>query len=438
MNLSKKSICSKSEFERLLADIEGKFIYDGNKEVTKQEIVSQSKRIATHFEIGDVISNSLKNSPEWWMLTLAGIFAGATVIVYPNEKNKDDIISENVGYNVKRAFFAENDVCPLLEFEGKRGEELSYNGRLVLFTSGTQSRPKGVVIEMDNYIPNLIATQKRLHMRHSDINAGMSPYSHAMGFMYGSCDFFYGGDFIMCRNQLEFTNLIINKKADIASMQPIYLESMIKLESFVRAVSSMRYVLIGGAPMSQGAYELYCRSGTRIVNGYGMTECVAGIAVTDSESNSNNDRSLDIMESSIIKISEEGEILVSGPTVCKKYINGDPTVGADGWYHTHDIGYIREGRLYVTGRQDNVIVCENGYKISLEGIEDKLLRIDGIDACMAEYIDKCLVISVVSALGQKEIYALVDPKMEYYERPFRIKTVEKLEVHNGKKLRRYK
>ena len=168
-----------------------------------------------------------------------------------------------------------------------------------------------------------------------------------------------------------------------------------------------------------------------------MTECVAAIAITDSETNNTNDRSLDIMESAVIKISEDGEVLVSGPTVCRQYIGGTPIPNSDGWYHTHDMGRIQNGRLYVSGRMDNVIVCENGYKISLEGVEDKVLKISEIDACLAEYIDKHLVFNIVSCRSQEELYALVDNCLEYFERPFKIKKVEKIEVHNGKKRRKY-
>lgn len=438
MNASKNYTCYKKEFEQLLSSVSGEFTYDGNKVISKTEVVMWAKRIAPLLHEGEFVSNSLKNSPGWWMITLASILAGATVVVYPNEKTKEDIIKENNKYGIKHVFFSEEDVHNLLVSVDECEGDFPCNGRVVLFTSGTQSTPKGVVIEMKNYIPNLIATQGRLHMRRTDVNVGMSPYSHAMGFMYGSCDFFYGGNFIMCRNQLEFTNFIISGKPSIASMQPIYLENMIKLQKFVDAVSSMRYVLIGGAPMSQVAYERCCDAGVRIVNGYGMTECVAGIAITDSESNNNNDRSLDIMDSSIIDIAANGEILVAGATVCDKYINGDLITNVDGWYHTHDVGYIREGRLYATGRLDNVIVCENGYKISLESIEDKLLKIGGIEACTVEYIDKCLIINVVSLLEQKVVNTLVDSKLEYYERPFKIKQVKKIEVHNGKKMRKFK
>lgn len=438
MSELKNCTCYKNELERLLNSVKGSFICNEDRVISKSEVVSIAKQIAMTLNKGEVISISLQNSPEWWMITLAGLLAGATVIVYPNEKKKEDIVSENEKYGVKYSFFSEEDVQAFVPSVTMQKQDFSFEGKIVLFTSGTQANPKGVIVEINNYIPNLIATQGRLHMNHQDINTGMSPYSHAMGLMYGSCDFFFGGDFFVCRNQLEFTNFIISGKANIACMQPIYLESMIKLDRFVNAIAKMRYVLVGGAPMSQGAYEFYCKTGAKIVNGYGMTECVAGIAITDSESNNNNDRSLDIMESSIIEISDEGEILVSGPTVCQKYINGDSTVDSDGWYHTRDVGYIRDGRLYVTGRKDNVIVCENGYKISIEGLEDKILKLQGIDECVVEYVQKCLVISVVSVLDVEEIYALLDSNLEYYERPFRVKKVATIEVHNGKKLRKYK
>ncbi len=426
----------KKEFEKLFHAIKGNFVYNGCT-ISKKEVIRKAKQLAGNFKAGDAISNSLKNSPEWWILTFACVFAGATVIVYPSEKKAEDIAIENMQYGVRKAFLTEEDVTNAICETEVADCELPYDGEIVLFTSGTQSTPKGVVIKMKNYIPNLYSTQGRLHMESEDINSGLSPYSHAMGLMYNSCDFFFGGDFIFCRNELEFTNLILSNKLTIACMQPIYLESMKRLNKFVKSVGAMRYVLIGGAPMSQSSYELYCQNGAKILNGYGMTECVAGIAITDAISNLKQDRSLDIMNSSIIKIADDGEILVSGDTVCQKYLSGEQIPDAEGWYHTRDIGYIDGGCLYVIGRKDNVIVCDNGYKLSLESIEERILKIDVIDACVVEYIDKALVISVVTEENLNIICQHIDSKLEYYEKPFRVNIVKKIEVQNGKKMRRH-
>lgn len=433
----KNSTCCKSKFEDLLCNARGNFIYNGAV-IAKQSVVLNAKKLAACLQPGEIISNSLNNCPEWWIVTLAAMLAGATVVVYPNEKNKHQIISDNQAYSVTKAFFTDTDVQSFISSSDALLGDFPCNGRVVLFTSGTQAVPKGVVIEMYNYVPNVIATQGRLHMDLHCVDVGLAPYSHAMGFLYGSCDFFFGGDFVICTNPLEFTNYIISGKPNIACMQPVYLESMIRLDKFVSAVCSMRYVLVGGAPMGKYAYDFYCKRGAKIVNAYGMTECVAGIAITDAISNNNQDGSLDVMESSVIEICSDGEIIVSGPTVCERYLDGSSIASKDGWYHTHDVGYIQDGLLYVTGRKDNVIICENGYKISLESIDDKLTKLDGIDACVTDYVDKCLVVEVVTQLKMQQLHNLVDAALEYYEKPFKLKIVQNIEVHNGKKQRKYR
>lgn len=437
MSELKDCICCNKELGSLLAEVSGNYFYDNGKVISKQDVLRKAKVIATYLDRGQYVSNSLPNSPEWWMVTLAAFLAGATVITYSNDKKTDEILAKNEEYGVKRAFFTENDVRCFLNNHTTAKDIYPGDGGLVLFTSGTQFNPKGVLIEYTNYIPSVIATQKKLHMRHTDRNSCFAPYSHAMGFMYGLCDFLYGGDYTICGNQLEFTNLIMSRKLDVACMQPVFLESMIKLDKFTEAISKLRYVLIAGAPISQPAYEFYFHKGAKILNAYGMTECVAAVSITDSESNNYNDRSSDIMNPAIVKISEEGEILVSGPIVCRSYINGNRIPDNDGWYHTHDLGKVQDGRLYILGRMDNVVVCENGYKISLEGVEDKVLKIPEIDACVAEYIDKHLVFNIVSDKEQEELYSLVDGCLEYFERPFKIKKVENIEVHNGKKRRKH-
>ena len=438
MNELKNYICYKSEFKRILSCISGNYIYDNNKIISKLDVLYSAKLIASCIQKGEYISNSLPNCPEWWMVTLAAFLAGAIVIVYPNEKIIDEIISMNEKYGVKVAFFSKKEVHQLLIKIKKPRDCYTYDGGLVLFTSGTQHNPKGVLIEYYNYIPSLIATQNKLHMTNTDKTSCFAPYSHAMGFMYGLCNFCYGGNFYICKNQLELINLIIKCKVDTVCLQPIFLEDMLKVDSFTKSISSLKYVIIAGAPISKSAYDYYCNNGTKILNAYGMTECVAAIAITDSIMNDNNDCGSDIMDLIDIKISCEGEILVSGPTVCKKYINGKLIPDNDGWYHTHDIGKVQNNKLYIFGRMDNVIVCQNGYKISLESIEDKVLKISEIDACVAKYINKHLIIDIVSKSDKEELYILVDKQLEYFEKPFKIEKVRNIEVYNGKKRRTIK
>ena len=180
MSELKNYACYKSEFEHLLNSVKGSFIYNGDKVISKSEVVNIAKKIALTLNQGEVISISLQNSPEWWMITLAGLLAGVTVIVYPHEKKKEDMVLENEKFGVKYSFFSEEDVQAFLASATMPKQGFSFDGKIVLFTSGTQANPKGVIIEMNNYVPNLIATQGRLHMNHKDINTGMSPYSHAM------------------------------------------------------------------------------------------------------------------------------------------------------------------------------------------------------------------------------------------------------------------
>ena len=235
--------CCNRELDSVLAGVSGNYIYDNGKIISKQEVLRKAKIIASCLNKGEYISNSLPNSPEWWMVTLAAFLAGATVMAYSNEKKQDEISTRNEEYGVKTAFFSEKDVQSFLATHDRIEDSYPGDGGLVLFTSGTQFNPKGVLIEYTNYIPAVIATQNKLHMLHTDRNACFAPYSHAMGFMYGLCDFLYGGDYTICRNQLEFTNLIMSNKLDVACMQPVFLESMIKLDKFTDAISSLTWGL---------------------------------------------------------------------------------------------------------------------------------------------------------------------------------------------------
>jgi O-succinylbenzoic acid--CoA ligase len=83
-----------------------------------------------------------------------------------------------------------------------------------------------------------------------------------------------------------------------------------------------------------------------------------------------------------LQFSEDGEILVRGPTLFQGYLRQDgsldPGVDADGWYHTRDLGYRdQDGLLHVVGRKDHLFIS-GGENIQPEEIEDVLLRLPGV------------------------------------------------------------
>ncbi len=145
----------------------------------------------------------------------------------------------------------------------------------------------------------------------------------------------------------------------------------------------------GGAPLGRELAEWYATVGIRIHEGYGLTETSPVIAVNTPAHHriGTVGRILPNLE---VRIAEDGEILVRGPSVFKGYWNRpDETNSAlsDGWFKTGDIGNIdADGYLSVTDRKKDLIKTSGGKFIAPQPIENslKLSPLIGVAAVLGD------------------------------------------------------
>lgn len=131
----------------------------------------------------------------------------------------------------------------------------------------------------------------------------------------------------------------------------------------------------GGAPLGRELAEWYAAAGIRVHEGYGLTETSPVIAVNTPINHriGTVGKTLPNLE---VRIAEDGEILVKGPSVFKGYWNRpDETKAAlvDGWFKTGDIGHLdADGYLSVTDRKKDLIKTSGGKFIAPQPIENSL------------------------------------------------------------------
>lgn len=148
-----------------------------------------------------------------------------------------------------------------------------------------------------------------------------------------------------------------------------------------RAPSSLRFVAVGGAPVSARLADEAWSHGLPIYEGYGLSECCSVVCLNRSGSRRTGTvgRPLGNVQIAV----EDGEIVVKGPTVMQGYLGASPT---DGIWRTGDLGELDDdGFLRVVGRKDNVIVTRAGRNVSPEWIE-QVIESGG-------HIKRCVVIS---------------------------------------------
>ncbi len=173
-----------------------------------------------------------------------------------------------------------------------------------------------------------------------------------------------------------------------------------------RTGGRLKYLISGGAALSEELGMFYQAFGLDLFEGYGLTETCA--MTTCNFPGKKKFGTVGIpLEGIEIKIAEDGEILVRGPSIMKGYYHLDEAtheaIDSDGWFYTGDIGMFDGDFLKITDRKKNIIVLGNGKNVAPQPIENKLKSSPWIEE------------SVLLGDGMEHICALIVPNFEKLE-----------------------
>ena len=162
-----------------------------------------------------------------------------------------------------------------------------------------------------------------------------------------------------------------------------------------------------GAAISAHVEEFVHSIGINMIAGYGLTESLATVScdrLGEPYSVGSVGRIIDGLD---VKISEEGEVLLKGPSIFHGYYNRDDITAAsfteDGYFKTGDAGYIKDGELFLTERIKDLFKTSNGKYIAPQMIETRLL------------VDKYIYHIAVIADERKFVSALIVPEYRLLE-----------------------
>jgi len=262
----------------------------------------------------------------------------------------------------------------------------------LLYTSGTTGKPKGVIIPHRMVAWNAYNTVMCWQLREEDVAPIVTPLYHAGGvgvFLTSMCAI--GGTVALHRgfDAGEVWRAVERERYTLMMAVPTIYKMLLEDNAFISVdMSSVRWLISGGAPLPLYIIEAYQKRGITFRQGYGLTEVgVNCFAMSDEESRQKRGsigRPFMYTEAKLIGADGEevsdgeiGELCLRGPHVCRGYWkNPEATEAAldgEGWFHTGDKARRdAEGFFYIAGRSKDMFIS-GGVNVYPAEIEAELL-----------------------------------------------------------------
>lgn len=396
-------------------------------EVTYRQFVADCMAVAAWAqeksrELGHPVRvGLLGGSGHHYLAAMLGVMASGSVIIPMDVQMDADTFCDCVSRSDEDVLFYDWDFRTLAEEAGSRCPALeecislqhgrhvacsdnilkNYAGRqvenlakpeecaMILFTSGTTGRGKGVMLSHGNLIDNVFCTTDTEHPE-NEIYLNVLPMHHVFCINGDVLIVIrYGSTLCLNRDMTKLAAHILLFEPTVMRMVPMMAKglynriaimsrqqpgkSLFQIKEEVLG-KRLHKVVSGGGYLAPELAANYSRLGISIAQGYGMSECSPKISSPDWNRPDKVASVGKLVEGCQVRIVDE-EIQVKSPSVMMGYYKEpDKTAEAiteDGWLCTGDIGYLdEEGFLYLTGRKKNLIILSNGENVAPEQLEN--------------------------------------------------------------------
>lgn len=344
------------------------------------------------------------------------------------------------------------DNTPLTTAITTHGDELA----AVLFTSGTEGLPKGVVLTHNNILASERAYCARLNLTWQDVFMMPAPLGHATGFLHGvTAPLLIGARSVLLDIFTPDACLALLEQQRCTCMlgaTPFVYDLLNLVEKQPADLSALRFFLCGGTTIPKKVARECQQRGIKLLSVYGSTESSPHAVVNLDDPLSRFMHTDGYATAGVeIKVVDdarktlppgcEGEEASRGPNVFMGYFD-EPELTAraldeEGWYYSGDLCRMDEaGYIKITGRKKDIIV-RGGENISSREVEDILLQHPKIhDACVVAMPDErlgersCAYVVLKAphhSLSLEEVVAFFSRKrVAKYKYPEHIVVIEKL------------
>ena len=310
------------------------------------------------------------------------------VFLDPSKMDLEKDIDENCP-GIRKIFYLSNEQLDALEKTGENAPEIEGNTgdklAMIIFTSGTTGKSKGVMLSQKNLLSNVEAVE--YDTCPGKVTLSVLPIHHAYCLVMDYLKCLSLGSTV-CIND-SFLHMVKNMqlfKPNVMLMVPMMIETIYKkLSSAGKLLSkkviaakvfggNLTTIFSGGAHLDPFYVEKFKEYGVDIYEGYGMSECSPVIS-SNTPANYRPGSVGKVLKNAEVKF-VNGEILVKSSSVMMGYYDMPKETAETlegGYLHTGDKGYMDDdGYLYINGRIKNLIILSNGENISPEEIENKL------------------------------------------------------------------
>jgi fatty-acyl-CoA synthase len=259
----------------------------------------------------------------------------------------------------------------------------------LLYTSGTTGTPKGVMIPHRMVAWNAYNTTVCWQLREDDVSPIFTPLYHAGGLgAFFLPIFAIGGTIVLHAgfDPTEIWHIVESERCTVVLGVPTIYKMLMEAPEFTHVdLSSVRWLISGGAPLPLYIIEAYQRRGVVFKQGYGLTEVgVNCFSMTVEESVAKKgsigkpmmftEAKLLDPEGHEVPPGEVGELVLRGPHVCLGYWNNPQATAEvldrDGWFHTGDSARRDDdGFFFIAGRKKDMFISGgvNVYPAEIEG-----------------------------------------------------------------------
>lgn len=349
-------------------------------------------------------------------------------------KNKILLFENTNNINIRKI----DDILERKPIRKPRSNDIAF----IQFSSGSTSDPKGIALTHENIISSISSVIKSVRLTEKDVYLSWLPLSHNFGLigtyltpLLAGCDFYVMSPDLFVSNPSLWVEKLSEHKATVSASPDFGLKRVCKYfkksDGLNIDLSSLRMIYIGAEPISsrisKNFYNImstYRMKDTVLMPSYGLTEATLTVSVPKQErgvievyidrghmkigekviekkSDKNVACFVDVGEfidninakivdsvGSELKEGRIGHLFIKGKVVFSGYYN-DPSAtenvfDENGWFNTGDLGFIRNGRLVITGRAKDIIFI-NGENFYLHDIEDACQK-----AC-GDFINKTVI-----------------------------------------------